>query len=241
MLSLIASTLATSAADSINPIGISQQFVLQGMCRKPHHIWYFIISIAITNYTVGMLAYFGMLEPISYWFGQMVTRYAQWINGIELVMGIGFLVATIKIIQKARSKGSQERQGIEEDGAATYEEKQLQNKFKSVTPYSLTVLGVLATLSELTTALPYFAFLVILFNYELTVLEVMAVLLLYNIIYSLPLIIMYFVYVKAQARFDQFYEWAKRKMSKASVLLGPLVCGAIGCVLMFHSLSLWCN
>jgi hypothetical protein len=77
-------------------------------------------------------------------------------------------------------------------------------RIKSVSPLSLTLLGIVATASELTSALPYFAFLAILFNYQLSVLSVAGILALYNFIYSLPLIILYFVYIKARINSTAF-------------------------------------
>lgn len=42
MWGLLVSTILTSAADSLNPIAITQQFVLQGMVKKPKHIWFLL-------------------------------------------------------------------------------------------------------------------------------------------------------------------------------------------------------
>lgn len=65
MWTLLLSTVVTSAADSINPVAISQQFMLQGMVKKARHIWFFIVSIAATNFAGGLLAYVGLIAPIS--------------------------------------------------------------------------------------------------------------------------------------------------------------------------------
>ena len=61
-LSLIVTTILASAADSVNPVAITQQFVLQGMVRKRQHIWFFIAATFLTNLACGMLAYCGLLE-----------------------------------------------------------------------------------------------------------------------------------------------------------------------------------
>lgn len=59
MWGLLVSTILTSAVDSLNPIALTQQFVLQGIVKKPKHIWYFIVSILLTNLVSGFLADFG--------------------------------------------------------------------------------------------------------------------------------------------------------------------------------------
>lgn len=56
MEALLIATLATSAADSVNPFAITQQFVLQGMVKKPWHIWFFILPTGIVNWIGAFLA-----------------------------------------------------------------------------------------------------------------------------------------------------------------------------------------
>lgn len=72
MITLWITALITSAIDSLNPIAISQQFVLQGLVKNKHHIWFFIVSIAFTNFLAGILAYYGLLTPLSRFFSNIV-------------------------------------------------------------------------------------------------------------------------------------------------------------------------
>lgn len=237
MWTLLLSTIGTSAADSINPIAISQQFVLQGMVKKAKHIWYFIIAIAITNFTGGLLAYFGLITPISNFVGWLIASYGQYVFTLELILGIGFLVAVGYALQTTKimelKKLIPNYHSDEENN-----EVKVKAKIKSVTPLSLTLLGIVATLTELTSALPYFAFLAILFQYQLSLFSVTVILIVYNFIYSLPLIIMYFIYIKAQNKFDYFYKLIKSKMEKWSTTLVPIIFGIIGILLVFHAISL---
>jgi len=236
MWALLLSTIVTSAADSINPIAISQQFVLQGMVKKAKHIWYFIIAIAVTNFAGGVLAYFGLITPISNFAGWVVSQYGQTLFTLELIIGIGFLVAVSYLLQNAKiaelKKQIPNLQLNEED-----DEQKAKAKVKSVSPLSLTLLGIVATLSELTSALPYFAFLAILFQYKLSVFSVVGILIIYNFIYSLPLIILYFIYIKARDKFDRFYTFIKLKMDKWSAILVPIIFSVIGILLVFHSIT----
>jgi hypothetical protein len=98
-------------------------------------------------------------------------------------------------------------------------------------------LGMGATISELATALPYFAFLAILFNYQLSLIQVTFILIVYNTIYTLPLMILYFVYIKAQDKFDYLYTIIKTRMTKCANIFAPTVAGLIGIFLVFHSIS----
>ena len=65
MIGLIFTTIFTSAADSLNPVAITQQFILQGMVKKPKHIWFFILATGITNFIGGLMAYYGLVAVIS--------------------------------------------------------------------------------------------------------------------------------------------------------------------------------
>lgn len=235
MWALLISTILTSAADSINPFAITQQFVLQGMVKKPKHIWYFIIPTGVTNLIGGFLAYFGLVTFIGTFFGKLVERHGQIIFTAELILGIAFFVAVGFLLRNNKIKS---RKVKNENTESENDEAEATRKIKSVAPMALITLGVGATISELTTALPYFAFLTILFNYKLTLLQVTFILILYNTIYTLPLIILYFIYMKAQHRFDNLYSIIKTQITKWANILAPTLVGIIGVILVYHSISL---
>ncbi|QQK08507.1 GAP family protein [Miniphocaeibacter halophilus] len=232
MFNLLIMTIMTGAADSINPIAITQQFVLQGMVKKAKHIWFFIVAIGLTNFAGGLLAYFGLISIISEFMKRLIHKFGTGIYVVELILGIIFLFATIYIIFKNRINKIKNTENSEGDS------NEIAKKIKSVSPVSLLFLGIIATISELTTALPYFAFLTILFNYKLNILTILFILVLYNIIYSTPLIIMYFIYVKAQDKFDKMYIIIKEKMNKWAGILAPAATTIVGGLLIYHPLSL---
>lgn len=241
MWALLISTILTSAADSLNPIAITQQFVLQGLVKKPKHILYFIIPTGVTNLISGFLAYYGVVAVIGDFFGKIVDKHERILLTAELILGIAFLIGvgcllinykielTKKQIRLLKAEGNVFENDKEEETAC---------KIKSVSPTALVALGVSATISELTTALPYFAFLTILFNYHLTLLQVTFILVVYNTIYTSPLLILYFVYMKAQDKFDRLYGIIKTQVTKWSKILVPAVAGSMGIVLVYHSISL---
>lgn len=109
-------------------------------------------------------------------------------------------------------------------------------KMKSVTPLSLALLGMIATIAELSTALPYFAFLAILLNHQLNVIELIIILIIYNLIYSSPLMLLYFVYRLKQDLFERLYLFMKRQMQKWSVVLLPLMLSLAGIAIFFHGI-----
>ncbi|WP_159459748.1 GAP family protein [Scatolibacter rhodanostii] len=238
MFALTISTILTSAADSLNPIAITQQFVLQGMVKKPKHIWFFILATGITNLIGGFLAYFGLVNVIGRFFAEIMSNHAQTIFTAELILGIAFLIAVCYLIQNAKIKTLQKQIASTCSSDEEKEREEAVGKIKSVSPAALTVLGIGATISELATALPYFAFLAILFSQPLTFLEVSFLLILYNLIYMSPLMVLYFVYTKAQDKFDALYLLIKKQITRFSHVAAPTLVGLVGVVLVAHSVSL---
>ncbi|MDU6263566.1 MAG: GAP family protein [Anaerocolumna aminovalerica] len=239
MLGLLITTILTSTADSLNPIAITQQFILQGMVKKPKHIWFFIIPTGVTNLIGGFLAYFGLIAFISDFFGKLMNKYGQMLYTFELILGIVFLIALFYLVHNAKIESLKKQiSSLNSDDSKSNDETEAAGKIKSVSPTALLALGVCATISELTTALPYFAFLTILFNYQLTFIQVAFILIVYNTIYTLPLMILYFVYVKAQDKFDSLYTIIKSRITKWSNIIAPTAAGLIGSIMVYHSVSL---
>lgn len=245
MWGLLFSTLLTSAADSLNPVAITQQFVLQGMVRKPKHIWYFILPTGITNLIGGFLAYFGLVAFIGNFFNRFVNNYGHFLFIAELIFGMFFCIGSGFLMQSIKINALKKQIQFIKSGKEVNDEKndteEAVHKIKSVSPIALITLGVGATLSELTTALPYFAFLAILLNYQLSLLQVTFILVIYNTIYTMPLIILYFIYVKAQDKFDRLYMVIKTQITKWANILAPMIVGVIGVILVFHSMTLLLN
>jgi hypothetical protein len=238
MWTLLLSTILTSAADSLNPIAITQQFVLQGMVKKPAHILYFVIPTGIVNMAGGYLAYYGLMAFIGNFLKGLIASYGVFVFACELLVGIALLIAVCYILQNAKIRALQVQLNALRTGSTESDEAEAARKIKSVSPPALVALGAGATISELTTALPYFAFLAILFNYELTFLQMSLILLVYNVIYTLPLILLYLVYLKAQAQFDGLYACIKAQVAKWSGILAPTLAGLAGGFLVLHAMTL---
>jgi cytochrome c biogenesis protein CcdA len=237
MLSLLITTIITSAIDSLNPVAITQQFVLQGLVKKRHHIWYFIMATAIVNFTSGMLVYFGLASIMKNYMDTIMNRYSWLIDITKLMVGIiMFIIVSYLIMNKKVKALENQILTLKEGNIDQFNSKNTLLNMKSLNPVSLFFIGAVATVCELPTAMPYFAFLSILLNYKLSILSVTLIMLLYNFIYSSPLILLYILYVKCQDKVDKFYNLIKEKMINYSNILTPLVIGGIGVFLIYHSL-----
>lgn len=149
----------------------------------------------------------------------ILGKYFQLIYTTELILGIAMFIAVSYIIMNKKVKFLENKiSTLKGDVVQPSEENDTLIRFKSLNPVSLFIIGSVITICELTTALPYFAFLTIILNYKLPVITVALIMLLYNFIYSSPLILLY---VKCQDKVDKFYTLIKEKMSKYSNILTP--------------------
>lgn len=156
----------------------------------------------------------------------ILGKYFQLIYTTELILGIAMFIAVSYIIMNKKVKFLENKiSTLKGDVVQPSEENDTLIRFKSLNPVSLFIIGSVITICELTTALPYFAFLTIILNYKLPVITVALIMLLYNFIYSSPLILLYILYVKFQDKVDKFYTLIKEKMIKYSNILTPLVVG----------------
>lgn len=175
MITLIILTMFTSAADSLNPIAIAQQLVYQSFSRKKSDIIFFIVGIGLTNFFAGLLVYYGFANILGNRLKALFIQYPTAIYWIEIVIGISIIAY---VIYKLLNKGHDQSINISKPRMV-------------LGPVRLFFLGILACGLELTSALPYFAFLAIMVQYQLTLMWVIIILIIYNLVYSLPLVVIY--------------------------------------------------
>lgn len=67
--------------------------------------------------------------------------------------------------------------------------------------------------------------------------EVRIILLLYNIIYTSPLMLLYVIYIRAEQQFNRLYGLIKKQISKWSRILPPVLTDLIAILLIGHAVS----
>ena len=184
---LLGISITTSFFDSLNPSAIAQQMLLQTMVKNKRHIWFFILGIGMANFVLGLAIYYG----IAAWVSELLTKVIethQWqASGVALSAGVLCLLLGGRLI--ARTKRSAKR-GLEETAK--------RKNPSQLCPLSLFFLGTAFCAVELTSAFPYFGFLAILTSYHLTVPSVLLFVMIYNLIYVLPLILLSAAYNQLQ-------------------------------------------
>ena len=235
MRNLIITLLATSSVDSLNPIGITQQFVLQGMLKKPRHIWYFILTTAAVNMIFGYLVYYGVIGTINLLFSFLLRKYTLLFLSLEIFFGLCLVLFSVGWLLKKIKLNRQNR--LSKGDTQASEKNEIKAKIKYVTPLALINIGIISTVSELTSAVPYFAFLSVLITYHFSFGLLTLVLICYNIIYIAPFVLLYVIYILSKAKFDRVYAFFRKR---CSTLLGysiPFLLFIIAAIIVFNGVS----
>lgn len=232
MLSLILATVAMGILDSFNPVALTQQFCLQGMVKKRRHILCFSGSVGITNLIGGLVIYYGLGQVVARFWGLLSDRYFWVLPACEIILGI---LAWAYVVHRHLNRKITESLGAQ----ITACEKEFPSKcadgIKSVHLIALCMLGAFAVICELPTSLPYFAFLAILLQYELSLPALVGVLVLYNLLFTAPLFLMYILYMRWQDKVDRLYLFLKNKLYRYGTVLLPVLAALIGIVAIFHA------
>ena len=128
------------------------------------------------------------------------------------------------IVKTSRSQNS----GGKEERAAPKPPAQL-------APLPLFLMGAAFCFVELTSALPYFGFLALLAGYQLIFPLVFAFILLYNFIYILPLLLLYWGYRRLQG--TKAIQRLESLLSKVSLYIVPCAISLFSAVLVFHGIN----
>lgn len=237
MFSLISFTIITSLADSLNPFAIAQQFTLQGLLKKTHHIWYYILTIFATNYLAGFILYVGVAALNE----QFLTKY--W-TVLDKPLAIIAFIASIGIFWYSIRSLLMNWRLRKKLAAKSYDEtKELEIKFskKTMTVSSLIGIGLTTTLVELTTAAPFIAYLTVVQQFQPTLVQLLLLLFIYNIIFAMPLIVLYFLFVGFQSTFEKIYQRLNSVLQIVSALLLPILFFLIALLLIMFAGSVLLN
>ena len=218
MLLLLGAAITASFFDSLNPSAIAEQILLQTMVRNKRHILFFIAGIGFANLAMGLAIY-------SQAYSAITAAYPLYVYGAETAAGLLFLGLGIRLIVKtSRSQSS----GGKEERAAPKPPAQL-------APLPLFLMGAAFCFVELTSALPYFGFLALLAGYQLIFPLVFAFILLYNFIYILPLLLLYWGYRRLQG--TKAIQRLESLLSKVSLYIVPCAISLFSAVLVFHGIN----
>lgn len=216
---LLGTTLSASFLDCLNPTAIAQQMLLQAMVKRKQHALFFIFGIGLANYLLGLAVYYGVLSWVTQLVRDAAARFPLYAYGAEAAAGLICAVIGLFLIRKTRRSGNTEGQEEAKTPAA-------------LTPLSLFLMGAAFCGIELTSALPYFGFLTVLAGYNLAFPFVAAFMLLYDFIYILPLLLVYWGYNRLRG--TAFITRLERVLGRVAAYVVPVVLTAAGVFLFVH-------
>ena len=236
VVSLFAAAFAAAAADCLNPVAITQQFILQGMVRKKGHIWAFILAVYITNFLGGLLFYLGVDSLIQTFWAPLAVRFEPLVLTGQLILSVVLFFYAGFFPQKWQLESLQNQvHDLTRSDVEQREKEAAKKKVKSVHPMYLALLGSVNVILELPTALPYFTFLAVLLSADPPLILTLLLLLFYNIIFTLPLAVLHWLYTRCQNRVERFYLSLKDKIHRLLRIVIPLLFFTMGSILLFQA------
>ncbi|MGK7377654.1 GAP family protein [Planococcus sp. 1R117A] len=217
MWPLITSGIGLGIIDSLNPFTISAQAVLQALVKKTHHIWYYILGTFISYFIGGLLVIYGMDKVFSAFYRHVMAAYSGVIFSVEITVGIGLVFLGAFLLYKRKTVSP----------ASKTKEKEIAPP-KSVAPVFLLILGASNTIGDLPTAIPYLIFIAQLVEASISMGSVLFLLLVYNVIYILPLVLLFFLYLFNRDKVDNFIGKFRKKATKISewaAIVVPITAG----------------
>ena len=172
--------------DSLNPSAIAQQMLLQAMVKHKRHIWFFIAGIGTANLLLGLAIYYGIATWIARLLAQVTAAYSVPVCGAAVLGGAICIWLGLRLL--IRTKRSRQ-DAVGESAAKTPAQ---------LSPLSLFLLGAAFCGVEITSALPYLGFLAMQANCSPVFPIVILFILVYDLVYISPLILLYFGYSKLQ-------------------------------------------
>lgn len=175
MIEFILFLILMGLLDSLNPFSIGLQIVLLPILKNKHHILWYIIGVFVTYFFGGILIFTGLDVLLANLFSNINFSLMPY-PLIELILGILLLSYTfITIFKRNDNKDSK--------------------KAFSIHPGALFFLGATGTIFDLPTAIPYLAILGRATVMKFTILQLLPFLILYCIIYLLPMIAIQITYL----------------------------------------------
>ena len=209
MIAFIVFIIVMGLLDSLNPFSIGFQIILLPLAKKKYHMIWYIGGIFITYFIGGMIIFTGIDIVLKKLFSNI--NFSQMpFPLIGLLLGILLL---IYVIMKISNHNSSKKNTTE----------------FSVHPRALFLIGSIGTLFDLPTAIPYFAILAKATQMNLTILQLLPILIMYCIIYISPMLIIQLLYSLFKEKIipllDKIKNWFDKLSNILLIIFSILIAG----------------
>lgn len=203
---LFLTLIGIAALDSLNPSLFLAQFYLLTTQRPVPRILSYITGVVLVNFLGGLLFLGGVWSFLRAWFTGLDTTV---LAVAELLLGLGLLGFGMWMRAKPTAAGEAK-------------------KPHSLSPFHTFLLGAVVMLNELTTALPYLVAIERIAQAELSTWGALGALLLYNLVFALPLLAFLVLLVVLGKRFTSQLDrinqgisvWMPRVLKYAAIIFG---------------------
>jgi cytochrome c biogenesis protein CcdA len=198
-MDILVSLVSYGLLDALNPTTIATLIVLLALVKHKWHADLFIWGTFFTYLGLGLAGYYGIHAYAKEWLIDFYSHYQAQLAWAELVAGLGLLGwVMVRFIRLLTS------------GAAPSKVAQRPLHLRTVQPWAIAGLAVMATLQDFPTALPYFWFLALLTGTSHAGLTVVGLLATYCWLYILPMLILSICYSRFREKFARAEHWVQR-------------------------------
>lgn len=234
MLLLLTSIITLALIDSLNPSTIAAQIFLLALKKPISRVISFILGTFVMYTAFGFIIVFILGEPIKGFFYELgSTDYL-----ILLAIGIA-LIAVGTILGWKRYIGKEGRSKSE--GYVKKAMAPMMAMLKTLNPVHTFFFGMASTAFDLPTSAFYFVALASLLEAGVGPFETTSLLILYNLLYILPLIVILLIYMIARDRSGPFMNRINKLIGEWSgrLVISILIC--IGVILVVFSMAFFYN
>lgn len=234
MLLLLTSIITLALIDSLNPSTIAAQIFLLALKKPISRVVSFILGTFVMYTAFGFIIVFILGEPIKGFFYELgSTDYL-----ILLAIGIA-LIAVGTILGWKRYIGKEGRSKSE--GYVKKAMAPMMAMLKTLNPVHTFFFGMASTAFDLPTSAFYFVALASLLEAGVGPFETTSLLILYNLLYILPLIVILLIYMIARDRSGPLMNRINRLIGEWSgrLVISILIC--IGVILVVFSMAFFYN
>lgn len=208
-IGLVAAIIGIGLLDSVNPSLFIAMFYLLTTPQPVPRVLSYIAGIVLVNFAGGVLLLAGAQTVIANFFSELSN---EMLYGLGLALGVGLLIFGLWFKIAAPTNTTVQ-------------------KPRSLKPIHTFMLGGVVMVNELTTALPYFVAIERIAQAQLSVFGDILSLLVYNVMFSLPLFGFLGAFLALQQRFTAQLErisygvqlWSLRILKYGSIAFGAFL------------------
>ena len=232
-MELLFAAVAAAFFDSFNPMILAQTLWLLGRAKKPERLFCYTLSVGATNLAFGLAVYYGLSVLLQRCWQQLALRFAWLLPAAQLLLGVlavgqlfyALLRRKMDAAGADRPAPRKEATGaVPEAGGREYSIPQM------------VLAGVSGAACEISTSLPYFAFIGVLLRIQPVFPRLILLLLVYNLVFTLPLHLLVLLYMSRPNWVEQTYRFLAGSLFYYGGRLLPYLIGAGGCALIFRGL-----